>query len=352
MIISRTPFRISFFGGGTDYPAWYRREGGAVLSTTIDKYLYITCRYLPPFFPQRHRIVWSKIENVASIQEIQHPAIRSGLDWLGFNDTEGPGLDIHYQGDLPARSGMGSSSAFAVGLLNALSALKGQRVTKRDLALRAISLEQDLLSETVGAQDQTAAAYGGLNHIEFQRSGDIVVTPMVTRPDRLRQLEDSLMLFYSGISRFASEIAADVVVNLESKRQSLLEMRLMVDQAIDILSGDGSLDHFGTLLHQAWMHKRQLSARVSNGVIDGMYDLARANGALGGKLLGAGESGFMLFFVPPDKQASVRKALSNYLHVPFRFSWQGSTIIHYDPENYDLGAMAARSLNVVEPSGG
>ena len=335
MIISRTPFRVSFFGGGTDYPDWYTQEGGAVLSTTIDKYVYITCRYLPPFFDMRHRVVWSKIENVWSIDEIEHPAIREGLRYLGFADELG--VDIHYQGDLPARSGMGSSSAFAVGLVNALTALNGERVPKHQMALAAIHLEQNLLNEAVGAQDQVAAAYGGLNFIEFQRGGEISVQPMILPPGRLRDLEDGLMLFYSGISRFSSEIAAEMISNLPSKRETLFRMRAMVDEAVEILSGDRPLDDFGALLHETWTLKRGLSSRVSNDTIDGIYNRARKAGALGGKLLGAGESGFMLFYAPSDRRDAVRHALKDLLHVPFRFSGQGSTVIHYDPEAYANG---------------
>ncbi len=330
MIISRTPFRVSFFGGGTDYSQWYLKNGGAVLSATIDKYLYITCRYLPPFFEVPHRIVWSRVENPARIEDIQHPAIREGLKALGFTDAEG--LDIHYQGDLPARSGMGSSSSFAVGLIKALSALKGAHINKHELALKAIELEQDILRETVGSQDQTAVAYGGLNHIEFLCSGEIVVNPIALHPARLQELESSLMLFYSGISRFSSEVAAEIVTHMGQRNEHLRKMRKMVDESIDTMTNTGSLDKFGELLHQNWLLKRELSPRMSNSTIDGIYARARAAGALGGKLLGAGEAGFMMFFVPPDRRAAVLKALDGLLYVPFRFSWQGSTIIHYDPE--------------------
>ncbi len=331
MIISRTPFRVSFFGGGTDYPQWYLKEGGAVLSTTIDKYVYLTCRYLPPFFEVPHRIVWSRVENPARIVDIQHPAIREGLRMLGFNDSEG--LDIHYQGDLPARSGMGSSSAFAVGLIRALSALKDSHIDKHDLALKAIHLERDVLQETVGGQDQVAAAYGGLNHIEFLPSGEIVVNPVAPRPPRLAELEASLMLFYTGISRYASEVAAETVANLDKKAESLREMRRLVDEAMAVLAGNGPLSRFGELLHRSWLLKRELSPRVSNDAIDRAYTRALDAGALGGKLLGAGEAGFMVFFVPPERRKIVLMALGDLLYVPFRFSWQGSTIIHHDRES-------------------
>ena len=335
MIISRTPFRISFFGGGTDYPAWYLREGGAVLSTSIDKYLYMACRYLPPFFEMRHRIVWSKIENVWKIDDIQHPAIREGLRFLGFDDSQG--LDIHYHADLPARSGMASSSAFAVGLINALYALRGQRISKQEMALKAIELERDVLLETVGSQDQTAVANGGLNRIDFLQTGEIRVEPITISGARIADLESQLMLFYTGISRHASQVAADVVANIPKKEATLREMRQMVDTAEGILTGTGSLAEFGHLLHESWQLKRSLSQRISNSNIDGIYDSAHKAGALGGKLLGAGESGFLLFFVPPESRNALIKALNSLLHVPFGFSRQGSTIIHYDPEENNGG---------------
>jgi D-glycero-alpha-D-manno-heptose-7-phosphate kinase len=336
MIISRTPFRISFFGGATDYPDWYLREGGSVLSTTIDKYNYLTCRYLPPFFEMRHRIVWSRIENVFDIDEIQHPAIRGCLQMMDFPNDHG--LDIHYQGDLPARSGMGSSSAFAVGLINALTALRGKRIGKHPLALAAIHLEQDVLRDAVGAQDQVAAAYGGLNRIDFLRSGEIRVEPVILPPARIAEFEGHLMLFYTGISRFGSEIAAQIIANIGQRSGALRRMRGMVDEAIDILAGTGPLSDFGSLLHEGWLLKRGLSERVTNSNVDAIYHTAMEHGALGGKLLGAGESGFMLFLVPPERQAAVKQALG-LLHVPFRLSWQGSTIIHYDPEsNLSIGS--------------
>lgn len=354
MIISRTPFRISFFGGGTDYPQWYHQETGAVLSTTIDKYIYISCRYLPPFFPQRHRIIWSRNENTWSIDEIQHPAIRETLKYLGFNDSEGMGVDLHYQGDLPARSGMGSSSAFTVGILNALSALRCEHISRHDLAQKAMHVEQNLLKESVGAQDQIAAAYGGLNHIQFARSGAIAVEPVVLKPERLAELEGSLMLFFSGLSRTSSDIASEFIGKLNSNRDSLLRMHRMVDQGIGILTGSASLTKFGTLLDESWQLKRNLSARVSNDTINTIYETARDAGAIGGKLLGAGESGFMLFYVPPERRLRVRAALKNYLHVPFRFSWQGSNIIYYDKEFtdgwIDDAPQTAESLRVSDVS--
>lgn len=335
MIISRTPFRISFFGGGTDYPEWYLKEGGAVLSTTIDKYLYISCRYLPPFFEERHRIVWSKIENVLNIDEIEHPAIRQGLKLLGFDDSAG--LDVHYQADLPARSGMGSSSSFAVGLINALSGLKGKMIGSHDLALKAIELEHDILKEAVGAQDQMAVACGGLNKIRFLENGQILVSPILVSQRRMKEVESHLMLFYTGISRFASKIASTVIENMPKRSQALKRMYEMVDEGVSVLASEGDLVPFGQLLDEGWRLKRSLSESVTTSHVDEIYQTAMANGAVGGKVLGAGGGGFILFFAPPARQAEIRAAMGDLLEVPFRFSSQGSTIIHYEaePGNFD-----------------
>lgn len=334
MIISRTPFRVSLFGGGTDYPDWYQKEGGAVLSTSIDKYLYISARYLPPFFKERHRIVWSKIENVDFISDIEHPAIREGLKYLKFNDEVG--LDFHYQADLPARSGMGSSSTFAVGMINAFMALKNVHMSKQDLAQGAIILERDILKEAVGAQDQVAAAYGGFNKIIFPKVGDIQVEPVIMDPVRLEELQGNLMLFYTGISRFAFKIAAKVIDSIPEKKANFHRLYEMVDQGFEILTGENSLDEIGELLNEGWHLKRNLNAAVSSEHVDDIYQKALNNGAIGGKLLGAGGSGFMLFYVPQEQQAAVRSALSDLLHVPFKFSWQGSSIIHYDLNQSEL----------------
>ena len=327
MILSRTPFRLSFFGGGTDYPAWYRREGGAVLSTTIDKYCYLSVRHLPPFFTTRHRVVWSHVETVGSIAEILHPAVREGLRMLGYDDSAG--IEIHHQADLPARAGMGSSSSFAVGLIKALTGLNGQMIGKHELALRAIALEQDVLRENVGSQDQVAAAYGGFNLIEFRRSGEIRVDPVTAPQARLEELQRYLMLFYTGTSRFASAVAADMLNNLDARRSVLLRMRHMVDESLTILTGSGSLEPFGRLLHESWQLKRSLSPMISGPTIDELYAKAMRHGALGGKLLGAGSSGFMCFFVPPQRQAALLRALAGHLHVPFAFEDEGSRVIHY-----------------------
>lgn len=333
MIISRTPYRVSFFGGGTDYPAWYMEEGGSVLSTTIDKYCYLSCRFLPPFFNIKHRIVWSHIETTSTISEILHPAVREGLRFLGFDDAVG--LEIHHQGDLPARSGIGSSSSFAVGLIKALMALRGQMISKHALALKSIELEQNVLKENVGSQDQVAVTYGGFNVIRFLQNGDIQVEPVTIPPARVLQLQSRLMLIYTGTSRAASEIAADVIANMESKKAILRQMGSMVERALSILNGDASLDDFGRLLHEGWMLKRELGASVTNASIDGIYDVATEHGALGGKLLGAGGTGFMVFYVPPEKQPHVIRALTTCLHVPFKFENEGSSIVYYAAN--DLG---------------
>lgn len=330
MIISRTPFRISFFGGGTDYPVWYNEHGGAVLSTTINKYSYITCRYLPPFFEHKYRIVYSKTENVQQISEIQHPAVRGALEYLDIKK----GVEIHHDGDLPARSGLGSSSSFTVGLSHALYALTGRMVTKRQLALDAIHIEQEVLHENVGSQDQTSAAFGGLNKIQFGGDSQIQVHPITINQKKYQSLQDHLMLFFSGFSRTASEVAGEQIKSTPNKQQELQNMQEMVDEAITILNGnDSGISDFGKLLHKSWMIKRTLTNKISTPEIDKMYHEAMKSGALGGKLLGAGGGGFLLFFVEPDLQPMVKAKLSNLLHVPFKFDTTGSQIIYYAPDN-------------------
>lgn len=299
-----------------------------MLSSTIDKYCYITCRYLPPFFEHKSRIVWSKIESVKDLESIEHPAVRGVLKWMGIQE----GLEIHHDADLPARSGLGSSSSFAVGLLHALYALQGQMRTKRQLALDAIHIEQEVLKEQVGSQDQVAAAFGGLNKIEFSTHHNIAVTPVALQAERLEFFRSHLMLFFTGLSRFASEIAAEQVKNTARNEQELIRMGKMVDDAIQILLGreEHFLD-FGKMLHETWMLKRGLAHNVTNSIIDGMYQNAREAGAIGGKLLGAGGGGFMLLFVPPERQHAVRERLKNFLYVPFRFEHLGSQLIYYGP---------------------
>jgi len=325
MIISRTPFRISFFGGGTDYPDWYLINGGSVLSTTFDKYTYITCRFLPPFFEHKHRIAYSVVENVINTSEIQHPAVREILTEFGFES----GLEIHADADLPARSGLGSSSSFVVGLLNALYALKGEQKTKQFLAHEAIRIEREVLGETVGSQDQTAAAHGGFNVVEFQENGSINVNPLVLPPLKKNQLNDHLMLFFTGFSRIASEIAKSQVANFANNQEHLVEIYKNVGEAVDILTTNRDIREFGELLNMAWASKRALSKNVSTSEIDEIYGRAKIAGAIGGKILGAGGGGFMLLFVEPSKQDLVRKALGNLVYVPFKFESHGTQIIYY-----------------------
>jgi D-glycero-alpha-D-manno-heptose-7-phosphate kinase len=328
MIINRTPFRISFFGGGTDYPSWYRRHGGAVLATTIDKYCYLTCRYLPPFFEHRIRVVYSRIENCERVDEIAHPAVREVLRFLEIDR----GVELHHDGDLPARSGMGSSSAFTVGLLHALYALKGRMPTKRQLAMEGIFLEQERLRETVGSQDQVSAAYGGFNHIVFPPDGEITVTPITIGAERVRALNAHLQLYFTGVSRTASEVAESYLGAFAERADVLASIGALVEEALAVLRGPGSLDDFGRLLHEGWLLKRSLGERISNAHVEAIYTAAREAGALGGKLMGAGGGGFLLLFVPPVAQPAVRERLRGLLHVPFRFESSGSQIIFFDHE--------------------
>lgn len=344
MIISRTPFRISFFGGGTDYPAWYRAHGGAVLAATIDKYCYLTCRYLPPFFEHRFRIVYSHIENCQTVDEIAHPSVRALVQHLSIDR----GLEIHHDGDLPARSGMGSSSAFTVGLLHALQALKGQILTKPQLAKESIYIEQEVLRETVGSQDQVSAAYGGLNHITFPLDGEISVRPMTLSRERIEELNSHLMLFYTGLKRTASNIAESYVNNLDSRKRQLRLMKDLVDEGIGILNSSQDIIRFGELLRETWQAKRSLSHKVSNARVDEVYEQSLSAGAIGGKLTGAGGGGFLLLFVPPGRKEKVREKLSKLIHVPFKFETSGSQIIFFDPEADYSAAETARAACTME----
>ena len=331
MVITRTPYRISFFGGGTDYSSWYLKHGGAVLCTSIDKYCYLTCRHLPPFFEHKYRIVYSRIELCKSIREIHHPAVRETLRFLKLNR----GLEIHHDGDLPARSGIGSSSSFTVGLLHALYGLQGVLPSKRQLATESIYIEQEMIREMVGSQDQVIAALGGLNRISFARDGEIDIRPVTVANERRDELNSHLMLFYTGIKRTASNIANGYAQSMDKKHQALLRMRRMVDEAIDILNSDRSLNEFGELLHDGWLLKRSLSSAISNGIIDDIYGRACDAGAVGGKILGAGGGGFLLLFVPPSAQTRVRKVLSRLIRVPFKFETGGSQVVFYEPQQED-----------------
>jgi D-glycero-alpha-D-manno-heptose-7-phosphate kinase len=330
MIISRTPFRISFFGGGTDYPDHYLKHGGKVLGTAIDKYCYLSVRRLPPFFEHKHRIVYSMIENVKGIGEIIHPAVRETLRYLKINY----GVSIHHDGDIPARSGMGSSSSFTVGLLNTMYALEGKRVSKEELTKEAICVEQELIKENVGSQDQTFAAHGGFNLIEFSVSGEISVIPVIVKPDRLKDLEKCLILVFTGLSRVASVVAGDKIKNIPNNTDYLSQMKNLVDDAYKVItSPNKNLCEFGELLNETWRLKQELSNEVSNSQIEELYDIVLKSGGVGGKLCGAGGGGFMLFFVEPENKAKVIKALKNYLLVPFNFDFDGSKIIVYNNPN-------------------
>ena len=326
MIISRTPFRISFFGGGTDYPAWFKDHKGAVLATTINKYCYISCRYLPPFFEHKSRIIYSIIETVKSVGDIKHPSVREALKFLKIRD----GVEVHHDGDLPARTGLGSSSAFTVGLLNALYAMKGIMPTKERLAKEAIYVEQEMCRDNVGCQDQTLAAYGGFNFIEFGGNNHLQVRSITIPANTLQGLQRHLMLYFTGFSRNASEIARHQIDNIPQKQFELTTMYDMAFQALDILK-KGNLEKFGKLMYESWKIKRELSAKISTSHIDALYDAAMRAGAIGGKLLGAGGGGFVLFFVPLAKQKAVKEKLKKLLLVPFEFENLGSQIIFYQP---------------------
>jgi D-glycero-alpha-D-manno-heptose-7-phosphate kinase len=325
MIISRTPFRISFFGGGTDYPVWYKENSGAVLSTTIDKYCYLTVRYLPPFFLHKHRIVYSIIENVKYVSEIQHPAVRALLEFCKIDK----GMEIHHNGDLPARSGLGSSSSFTVGLLHSLYALKGSIVSKCQLAKEAIKVEREILRENVGSQDQVAVAYGGFNKIIFDKDDHFRVEPVTLHKEKLQQLQNHLMLIFTGLSRTASEVAEEQINNTPHKKKDLAAIQETVEEAVKILSQDRDIKEFGKLLHESWKIKKSLTKKITNLTIDNIYDKALRSGAVGGKLLGAGGGGFILLFVPPERQADVKEALRELLEVKFCFENAGSQIVYY-----------------------
>jgi len=328
MIISRTPFRISFFGGGTDYPVWFEEFGGAVLGTTIDKYCYITCRYLPEFFEHKYRIVYSQIENVSDIDEINHPSARETLRFMAIKE----GLEIHHDGDLPARTGLGSSSAFTVGLVHALYGLKGLMPSKMQLAKDAIHIEQEIVKESVGCQDQVLVAFGGLKRVDFNHGNDIDPRPIMVRPERYEALQDHLMLFFTGFSRTASTVAKEQIKETPNRIHELTQMQLMVGDAIKIINGENDLLDFGRLLNESWQLKRSLTSKITTPEIDEIYQTAMKAGAVGGKLLGAGGGGFILIFVSPELRPRVKESLRGLLHVPFRFESAGSQIIFYEPD--------------------
>ena len=329
MVITQTPFRMSFFGGGTDFNGFFNEYGGAVLSTSFDKYAYVTVRHLPPFFDFKTQLTYSKEEKVNDNSEIVHPAIRNAMQWLDMHN-----IRLTYEADLPARSGLGTSSSFAVGMLSAFYALKGKYADKRKLADDAIYLERELCKEAGGIQDQIAASFGGFNRINFSRDG-YTVNPVIISPERKRELNDNLMLFFTGFSRFSSDIQKGTEKSMKDKTPQLIEMYHLVDEAEKILTDKNtSLDEFGKLLDYTWKLKRGISSGISTDSIDEQYDKAIKAGALGGKLLGAGGGGFLLFYVPKDKQTAVKKALEGQMYVPFKFENDGTKVIYYQPEEY------------------
>lgn len=329
MIITKTPFRMSFFGGGTDFPEYYNEHDGAVISTTFDKYCMVSVGHLPRFFEYSNQLTYSKIERTKTVDEIKHPAVRNAMKYLDMHE-----LRIDYEADLPARSGLGTSSSFAVGMLYAFYALKGKYVDKKKLAEDAIYLERVLCKESGGVQDQIAAAYGGLNRIDFYNGG-FKVSPIVISSERKKELNDNLMLFFTGFARFSGQIADVQERNIKEKQAELKEIRKLVDDAQEILVSKMELLEFGRLLDYTWKLKRKITDIISNDIIDEIYKKAVEAGALGGKLLGAGGGGFILLYVEKDKQEAVKKALDNLLYVPFEFENEGTRIIYYQAEVYD-----------------
>lgn len=327
MIISRTPYRISFFGGGTDYPEWYQNHGGEVLSATIDRYSYVTCRTLPPFFNHKHRVAYSRLEDVVDESAVEHPVVRAAFKKFQFKK----GLSIHHDGDLPAWSGIGSSSTFTVGLLQALYAHRGIHKSSHELAVEAIDLEQNVLNECVGCQDQIAASYGGFNHIQIDRSGAFEVRPVVASAEKLQELQNSLILVFTGQKRLASGFANEKVSNIPNREIELREIQAMVNEGISILhSKSGSLTSFAELLHQGWLLKKRLASSVSNSHVNAIYDEAIKHGAMAGKLCGAGGGGFMFFMVPPHRQEGFLDHFKNLVAFPVSFSQQGASVIWHD----------------------
>ena len=329
MLISKTPYRISFFGGGSDYPSWYIKNGGKVISSTIDKYIYISCRNLPPFFEHKHRIVWSRIEMVKETNQIKHNVVREMLKHFKIKN----GLEIHYDGDLPARSGMGSSSVFVVGLMNLFNNYLKKKITKKELAKKSIFFEQKILKEAVGSQDQIAATYGGFNKIIFKKGGEFNATQIKIKKTTLNKLNDNLLLVYTGLKRTAHEIAKDYVGKLKkTKKLNILEILNFVNEGERVLKNN-DLNSFGRLLHESWLAKKSLSSLITNSTIDEIYNDMMHKGALGGKLLGAGGGGFFLFFVPHHKQKKIIKHFKKLITVPFKFTNEGSKILFKNTEN-------------------
>jgi D-glycero-alpha-D-manno-heptose-7-phosphate kinase len=339
MIITKTPFRMSFFGGGTDREEYFRENGGAVLSTTFDKYCYVNVRHLPRFFDYSTELSYSKTERVTSVADIEHPAIRNAMKMLDMHE-----IRLTYEADLPARSGLGTSSSFAVGMLNAFYALKGKYVDKKKLADEAIYLERVLCKEAGGWQDQIAASFGGFNRIDFHADG-YDVRPVIISPERKRRLNENLMMFFTGFTRFSSDVQKANTADGQDKSATLRHMYALVDEAEKVLTdGKRDLDDFGRLLHESWKWKRQSGAAVTTNTIDTLYERGMQAGALGGKLLGAGGGGFLVFYVQPQYQEALRDALKNLMYIPFKFEEGGSRVIHYTPETYEPRDVEAEYL--------
>ena len=331
MIITKTPFRMSFFGGGTDMESFFREYGGAVLSTTFDKYCYVTVRHLPRFFDYTTELAYSKMERVTNVDDINHPAVRNAMKMLDMHE-----IRLTYEADLPARSGLGTSSSFAVGMLNAFHCLKGKYADKKKLADQAIYLERELCGEAGGWQDQIAAAFGGMNRIEFNKDGTYDVRPIIIHPYRKKQLNDHLRMFFTGFTRFSSEMQKANATGYAEKVKQLQQMHALVDDAEAILGDKHSdLDDFGRLLDTTWHLKRQTGGAITTNSIDALYEKGMGAGALGGKLLGAGGGGFLVFYVQPEKKETVMEAMKDLLYVPFRFEDGGTQVIHYTPEMYE-----------------
>lgn len=331
MIITKTPFRMSFFGGGTDMENYFREYGGAVLSTTFDKYCYVNVRHLPRFFDYSTELAYSKMERVTDAEDIKHPAIRNAMKMLDMHE-----IRLTYEADLPARSGLGTSSSFAVGMLSAFYCLKGKYVDKKKLADDAIYLERELCQEVGGWQDQIAASFGGMNRIEFNMDGTYDVKPIIIHPDRKRQLNDNLLMFFTGFTRFSSEMQKANANGYAEKIKQLQQMYTLVDEAEKVLEDKhGDLDDFGRLLDNTWRLKRQTGGAITTDSIDDLYEKGIRAGALGGKLLGAGGGGFLVFYVPPEKKMAVMEAMRDLLYVPFAFEDAGTQVIHYTPEMYE-----------------
>lgn len=332
MIITKTPFRMSFFGGGTDMESFFREYGGAVLSTTFDKYCYVNVRHLPRFFDWKNELSYSKTERVVEVDDIEHPAIRHAMKMLDMHE-----IRLMYEADLPARSGLGTSSSFAVGMLNAFYCLKGKYADKRKLADEAIYLERVLCNEAGGWQDQIAASFGGMNRIEFNKDGTYDVRPIIIHPDRKKILNDNLLMFFTGFTRFSSEMQKVNAVGYTEKVRQLLDMYALVDEAEAVLEDKHSdMDDFGRLLDRTWRLKRQTGGAITTNSIDELYEKGIEAGALGGKLLGAGGGGFLLFYVQQDKKKAVIEAMKDLLYVPFKFEDGGTQVVHYTPESYEL----------------